>query len=188
MCSSWCRDFCHCCYPLGKSTLLKLMTGELQPTEGDVKRHSHLSIAKYHQHSVDALDPKVTVLEFFQVGALLPQSPVLSCACSANPHRPALSLCTLHGCPTLYVQQVWEGLRLGSRRVRLQSSACADCAACCPSLTRGKHLILASMVPCSASFQTPGDSRKTWRSGAASWGATGCPAVCRPPRSRSCPM
>jgi ATP-binding cassette, subfamily F, member 2 len=51
----------------GKSTLLKLMTGELQPTEGDVKRHSHLSIAKYHQHSVDALIPELTVLEFFQV-------------------------------------------------------------------------------------------------------------------------
>jgi ATP-binding cassette subfamily F protein 2 len=42
------------------------MTGELQPTEGDVKRHSHLSIAKYHQHSVDALIPELTVLDFFQ--------------------------------------------------------------------------------------------------------------------------
>jgi ATP-binding cassette subfamily F protein 2 len=50
----------------GKSTLLKLMTGELQATEGEVKRHSHLSIAKYHQHSVDALDNTVSVLEFFQ--------------------------------------------------------------------------------------------------------------------------
>jgi hypothetical protein len=53
--------------PAGKSTLLKLMTGELMPTEGDVKRHSHLSIAKYHQHSVDALIPELTVIEFFQV-------------------------------------------------------------------------------------------------------------------------
>jgi ATP-binding cassette, subfamily F, member 2 len=46
------------------------MTGELMPTEGDVKRHSHLSIAKYHQHSVDALIPELTVIEFFQVPPL----------------------------------------------------------------------------------------------------------------------
>jgi energy-coupling factor transporter ATP-binding protein EcfA2 len=65
--------------PAGKSTLLKLMTGELQPTEGDVKRHSHLSIAKYHQHSVDALIPELTVLDFFQV------PPCVRCVCSGCP-------------------------------------------------------------------------------------------------------
>lgn len=66
----------------GKSTLLKLMTGELMPTEGDVKRHSHLSIAKYHQHSVDALIPELTVLEFFQVPPLhmLQMRPGLVCS------------------------------------------------------------------------------------------------------------
>lgn len=50
----------------GKSTLLKLMTGELTATNGVIKRHSHLSIGRYHQHSVDQLDLNLTVLEFFR--------------------------------------------------------------------------------------------------------------------------
>ncbi|KAL3154860.1 hypothetical protein ABBQ38_011402 [Trebouxia sp. C0009 RCD-2024] len=49
----------------GKSTLLKLMTGDLTPTKGTVNRHSHLSIGRYHQHSVDILDRTATVLDFF---------------------------------------------------------------------------------------------------------------------------
>lgn len=36
----------------GKSTLLKLMTGDLTPSVGTVTRHPHLSIGRYHQHSV----------------------------------------------------------------------------------------------------------------------------------------
>ena len=39
----------------GKSTLLKLMVGDLDPTEGTISRHTHLSIGRYYQHSVDAL-------------------------------------------------------------------------------------------------------------------------------------
>ena len=49
----------------GKSTLLKLMTGDITPTKGTVSRHSHLSIGRYHQHSVDVLDNGATVLDFF---------------------------------------------------------------------------------------------------------------------------
>ena len=49
----------------GKSTLLKLMTGDITPTKGTVNRHSHLSIGRYHQHSVDVLDRNATVLDFF---------------------------------------------------------------------------------------------------------------------------
>lgn len=49
----------------GKSTLLKLMTGDITPTKGTVSRHSHLSIGRYHQHSVDILDNNATVLDFF---------------------------------------------------------------------------------------------------------------------------
>jgi len=48
----------------GKSTLLKLMFGELTPTSGEVKKHSHLRIAKYHQHSTDQLDLDMTPLEY----------------------------------------------------------------------------------------------------------------------------
>ena len=37
----------------GKSTLLKLMSGELHPTEGSVKKHQHLTLGLYHQHSAE---------------------------------------------------------------------------------------------------------------------------------------
>jgi len=50
----------------GKSTLLKLMRGELTPCEGDVKRHGHLRIGVYNQHSEDILDLEKCPLEFFQ--------------------------------------------------------------------------------------------------------------------------
>ena len=53
----------------GKSTLLKLMCGDITPVVGDVKRHSHLSIGRYNQHSADQLDSTQTVLDFFQVSA-----------------------------------------------------------------------------------------------------------------------
>jgi len=48
----------------GKSTLLKLMVGDLEPTEGTIRRHLHLSIGRYHQHSTDQLDPNMTVLDW----------------------------------------------------------------------------------------------------------------------------
>ena len=49
----------------GKSTLLKLMAGELEPTEGSIRRHPHLSIARFHQHSTEQLDVTRTVLDYF---------------------------------------------------------------------------------------------------------------------------
>ena len=45
----------------GKSTLLKLMTGDLTPTAGVVSRHSHLSVGRYHQHSMEQLDTSMKV-------------------------------------------------------------------------------------------------------------------------------
>jgi len=49
----------------GKSTLLKLMRGELEACEGDVKRHSHLRLGVYNQHSTEVLPDDKTPLEFF---------------------------------------------------------------------------------------------------------------------------
>lgn len=49
---------------VGKSTLLKLMTGALQPTGGRVSRHTHLKIGVYSQHSADQLDLSKNALEF----------------------------------------------------------------------------------------------------------------------------
>jgi len=49
----------------GKSTLLKLMAGDLDPTLGAIRRHIHLSMGRFHQHSVDQLDSDSVVLDFF---------------------------------------------------------------------------------------------------------------------------
>lgn len=44
----------------GKSTLVKLLIGQLKPTKGVVERHPRLRIGYYSQHSVEELtDPKV---------------------------------------------------------------------------------------------------------------------------------
>lgn len=48
----------------GKSTLLKLMFGDLTPTVGEVKKHTHVRIAKYHQHSTDQLNLDQSPLEY----------------------------------------------------------------------------------------------------------------------------
>ncbi|KAK7203596.1 ATP-binding cassette protein [Myxozyma melibiosi] len=49
---------------VGKSTLLKIMTGELSPTNGRVSRHTHLKLGVYSQHSTDQLDLTKNSLDF----------------------------------------------------------------------------------------------------------------------------
>ncbi|CCH46823.1 ABC transporter ATP-binding protein ARB1 [Wickerhamomyces ciferrii] len=49
---------------VGKSTLLKIMTGELQAQAGRVSRHTHIKVGVYSQHSADQLDLTKTALEF----------------------------------------------------------------------------------------------------------------------------
>jgi len=41
------------------------MCGDLNPTEGAIRRHIHLEMGRFHQHSVDILTPSKTVLQFF---------------------------------------------------------------------------------------------------------------------------
>jgi ATP-binding cassette subfamily F protein 2 len=48
----------------GKSTLVKLMCGELTPTEGNIRRHTDLRMARYHQHSNEQLDVKKNAIEY----------------------------------------------------------------------------------------------------------------------------
>lgn len=48
----------------GKSTFLKLICGEVMPEDGLIRRHSHLRIARYHQHLHEALDLSLSALEY----------------------------------------------------------------------------------------------------------------------------
>jgi len=50
----------------GKSTLLKLMIGDLMPCEGQVSRHSHLKICRYSQHSADQLDLDKSAVDYMR--------------------------------------------------------------------------------------------------------------------------
>lgn len=65
----------------GKSTLLKLMTGGLEPLDGMVKRHNHLKIGMYHQHLTELLDPKLTPLEYMVDPSLCPHASWRSFQC-----------------------------------------------------------------------------------------------------------
>lgn len=51
---------------VGKSTFLKMLTGALQPTEGEVQKNHRLRIGKYDQHSADQLNPDETPVEHLQ--------------------------------------------------------------------------------------------------------------------------
>lgn len=48
----------------GKSTLLKLLSGDLVPSDGLIRKHSHLRIARYHQHLHELLDLDISALEY----------------------------------------------------------------------------------------------------------------------------
>jgi len=50
----------------GKTTLIKLLTDELTPTKGAVKRNQHLKISKFTQHFEDKLDLSKTPMDFFK--------------------------------------------------------------------------------------------------------------------------
>ena len=51
---------------VGKTTLLKLMLGELNPTEGQITPHNKLRLSRFNQHFVDQLDMSLTPLQFMR--------------------------------------------------------------------------------------------------------------------------
>ena len=50
----------------GKSTLVKLMTGQLEPTEGEIRRNKQARIALVNQHHADQINLQLTPLEFMR--------------------------------------------------------------------------------------------------------------------------
>ncbi|CAH8486669.1 unnamed protein product [Schistosoma margrebowiei] len=48
----------------GKSTLLKLVAAELDPTDGLVRRHSHVRMGRYHQHLHEMLDINMSPVDW----------------------------------------------------------------------------------------------------------------------------
>ena len=51
---------------VGKSTLLKLLIGELQPTKGTVIKNSILKIGYYNQHFEEGMDPHISGVDLLQ--------------------------------------------------------------------------------------------------------------------------
>lgn len=49
---------------VGKSTLLRIFTGDLMPVTGSVSRHTHLKLGVYSQHSAEQLDLRKSSLDF----------------------------------------------------------------------------------------------------------------------------
>lgn len=49
---------------VGKSTLLRLMTGKITPTAGTISRHTRLKMGVYSQHSAEQLDLTKSALDF----------------------------------------------------------------------------------------------------------------------------
>ena len=72
---------------IGKSTLLKLILGELEPSSGEVKRHGRLRMGRFTQHHVDQLDLGKSALDSFL--AMYPGAPAgPECPGSQQPVRP----------------------------------------------------------------------------------------------------
>lgn len=49
---------------VGKSTLLKLLYGKIEPTVGEVRKHRQLKIGWFDQHSNESLNPEQTAVEY----------------------------------------------------------------------------------------------------------------------------
>jgi ATP-binding cassette subfamily F protein 1 len=67
-CSLWTDSRITLCGPngIGKSTLLNLMTGVLEPTEGHVTVNRQVRIGRYNQHFVEKLPLERTAVEYIQ--------------------------------------------------------------------------------------------------------------------------
>jgi ATP-binding cassette, subfamily F, member 2 len=88
----------------GKTTLIKLVTDELQPTKGQIKRNPHLKISRFTQHFEDKLDLDMTPLDFFKQ-KIMPDKPI-------EQIRPLLAR---YGCSGSQQTQVMNQLSAGQK-------------------------------------------------------------------------
>ena len=56
---------------VGKSTLLKLLCGDIAPTKGEVRRNPRLRLGRFDQHSAEHLDLNKSPVEYLQEKANL---------------------------------------------------------------------------------------------------------------------
>ena len=112
MCSS-----CAFCHPVGagKTTLIKLITGELDATKGQVKRNGHLKISRFTQHFEDKLDLNMTPLDFFKE-KIMPEM-------SIEQIRPLLAR---YGCSGSQQTQVMNQLSAGQKARIVFSLICHE--------------------------------------------------------------
>jgi ATP-binding cassette, subfamily F, member 2 len=99
----------------GKTTLIKLITGELNATKGQVKRNSHLKISRFTQHFEDKLDLNMTPLEFFKE-KIMPEM-------SIEQIRPLLAR---YGCSGSQQTQVMNQLSAGQKARIVFSLICHE--------------------------------------------------------------
>ncbi len=67
----------------GKSTLLKIMAGKTEPTNGIAKIGASVNMGYFSQHSMDILDPKMTVFEAVQEALPLEENGPIRNLCGA---------------------------------------------------------------------------------------------------------
>jgi ATP-binding cassette subfamily F protein 2 len=102
-----------------------LITGELHPTKGQVKRNAHLKISRFTQHFEDKLDLNMTPLEFFKE-KIMPEMPI-------EQIRPLLAR---YGCSGSQQTQVMNQLSAGQKARIVFSLICHE----------KPHLILRKLV------------------------------------------
>jgi len=88
----------------GKTTLIKLLTEELIPTKGQIKRNMHLKISRFTQHFEEKLDLSMTPMDFFKQ-KVMPEEPI-------EKIRPLLGR---YGCSGDQQSQVMDQLSAGQK-------------------------------------------------------------------------